>query len=165
MKTQKSKRLLSLFLAALMCVTTLVGFGTTAYAAEETDEVYLISFPRDGDANYGGEWGHSSLSFMNGWSTSNARYTTVRAMGRMRAISVTALNPASRRNRATVSRKRARIFGTIIPRPTITPFRPMILNCLSAVSFSTVIRIRFPRAGVRRMRAATSWLTPLPHSF
>lgn len=81
MKTQKSKRLLSLFLAALMCVTTLVGFGTTAYAAEETDEVYLISFPRDGDANYGGEWGHSSLSFMNGWSTSNARYTTVRAMG------------------------------------------------------------------------------------
>lgn len=81
MKMQKSKRLLSLFLAALMCVTTLVGFGTTAYAAEETDEVYLISFPRDGDANYGGEWGHSNLSFMNGWSTSNARYTTVRAMG------------------------------------------------------------------------------------
>lgn len=81
MKTQKSKRLLSLFLAALMCVTTLVGFGTTAYAAEETDEVYLISFPRDGDANYGGEWGHSSLSFMNGWSTSNARYSTVCAMG------------------------------------------------------------------------------------
>lgn len=81
MKTQKSKRLLSLFLAALMCVTTLVGFGTTAYAAEETDEVYLISFPRDGDANYGGEWGHGSLSFINGWSTSNARYTTVRAMG------------------------------------------------------------------------------------
>lgn len=81
MKAQKSKRLLSLFLAALMCVITLVGFGTTAYAAEETDEVYLISFPRDGDANYGGEWGHSSLSFMNGWSTSNARYTTVCAMG------------------------------------------------------------------------------------
>lgn len=63
-----------------MCVTTFVGFGTTAYAAEETDEVYLISFPRDGDANYGGGWGHSNLSFMNGWSTSNARYTTVRAM-------------------------------------------------------------------------------------
>ena len=81
MKMQKSRRLLSLFLAALMCVTTLVGFGTTAYAAEETDEVCLVSFPRDGDANYGGEWGHSSFSFMNGWSTSNSRYTTVRAMG------------------------------------------------------------------------------------
>lgn len=28
-----------------MCVTIFAGFGTTAYAAEETDEVYLISFP------------------------------------------------------------------------------------------------------------------------
>lgn len=54
---------MSLFLAAAMCVTTLAGFGTTAYAAEETDEVYLVSFPRDGDANYGGEWGHRQLQF------------------------------------------------------------------------------------------------------
>lgn len=52
-----------------------------AFAAEETDEVYLISYPRDGDANYGGEWGHDSLSFMNGWSTATSRFTTIRAMG------------------------------------------------------------------------------------
>ena len=81
MKMQKAKRFMSLFLAALMCVTTLVGFGTTAYAAEETDEVYLISFPRDGDANYTGEWGHGSHTFMNGWSSGTSRFTTVRAMG------------------------------------------------------------------------------------
>lgn len=81
MKTQKFKRTLSLFLAMLMCVTTLFGIGTTAFAAEETDEVYLISYPRDGDANYGGEWGHNSLSFMNGWSTATSRFTTIRAMG------------------------------------------------------------------------------------
>ena len=81
MKTQKFKRTLSLFLAMLMCVTTLFGMGTTAFAAEETDEVYLISYPRDGDANYGGEWGHDSLSFMNGWSTAASRFTTIRAMG------------------------------------------------------------------------------------
>ena len=49
MKMQKAKRFMSLFLAALMCVTTLVGFGTTANAAEETDDVYLVSFPRSGD--------------------------------------------------------------------------------------------------------------------
>lgn len=81
MKTLKLKKIMSLFLAALMCVTTLAGFGTTAYAAEETDEVYLVSFPRDGDANYGGEWGHGSHTFMNGWSSGSSRYTTVRAMG------------------------------------------------------------------------------------
>lgn len=81
MKTLKLKKIMSLFLAALMCVTTLAGFGTTAYAAEETDEVYLVSFPRDGDANYGGEWGHGSYNFMNGWSCGSSRYTTVRAMG------------------------------------------------------------------------------------
>ena len=81
MKTQKFKRTLSLFLAMLMCVTTLFGMGTTAFAAEETDEVYLISYPRDGDANYGGEWGHDSLNFMNGWSTATSRFMTIRAMG------------------------------------------------------------------------------------
>lgn len=81
MKTQKIKKCMSLFLAALMCVTTLFGVGTTAYAAEETDEVCLVSFPRDGDANYGGEWGHGSFNFMNGWYAQTSRYTTVRAMG------------------------------------------------------------------------------------
>lgn len=81
MKIKKPKRIMSLFLAALMCVTSLVGIGTTAYAAEETDDVYLISYPRDGDSNYNAEWGHGSLTFMNGWKTGTSRYTTVRAMG------------------------------------------------------------------------------------
>ena len=81
MKTQKIKKLMSLFLATLMCVTTFAGFGTTAHAAEETENVYLVSFPRSGDENYGAEWGHGSHSFMNGWSSGTSRYTTVRAMG------------------------------------------------------------------------------------
>ena len=80
MKTQKFKRTLSVFLALWSC-SKMFGMGTTAFAAEETDEVYLISYPRDGDANYGGEWGHNSLSFMNGWSTATSRFTTIRAMG------------------------------------------------------------------------------------
>ena len=81
MKTKKVKKFMSLFLAALMCITTLTGFATTAYAAEETDEVYLVSFPRDGDLGYGGEWGHGAFDFMNGWFSGVSRYTTVRAMG------------------------------------------------------------------------------------
>ena len=43
MKTLKIKKFMSLFLAALMCVTTLAGFGTTAYAAEA-----LFPFPVTG---------------------------------------------------------------------------------------------------------------------
>ena len=41
MKTQKFKRTVSLLLAMLMCVTTLFGMGTTAFAAEETE--YILS--------------------------------------------------------------------------------------------------------------------------
>ena len=114
MKTQKIKKFMSLFLAALMCVITLCGFRTTAYAAEETDEVCLVSFPRDGDANYGDEWGHSSFQFMNGCLRA-VHDIPPALLVRMTAMSVTALNPAFRRNRATVSRKRARIFGIIPP--------------------------------------------------
>lgn len=61
MKTQKLKRMMSLFLAALICVTTLVGFGTTAYAAEETDEVCLVSFPRDGTPTTAANGGTAAL--------------------------------------------------------------------------------------------------------
>lgn len=82
MNTTIQKRGLSLLLAVVMCLASFVGIGTTtAYAAEETDEVCLVSFPRDGDANYSGEWGHDSHAFMNGWSVQKSRYTSVYAMG------------------------------------------------------------------------------------
>lgn len=55
----KFKRVTSLFLATLMCVTTFAGIGsTTAYAASgEKADVYMVDFPRDGDANYDGGMG------------------------------------------------------------------------------------------------------------
>lgn len=82
MNTTIQKRGVSLLLAVVMCLASFLGIGaTTAYAAEETDEVCLVSFPRDGDANYGGEWGHDSHEFMNGWSAQKSRYTSVYAMG------------------------------------------------------------------------------------
>lgn len=82
MNTTIQKRGISLLLAVIMCLSSFVGIGTTtAYAAEETDEVCLVSFPRDGDANYGAEWGHDSHEFMNGWSAQKSRYTTVYSMG------------------------------------------------------------------------------------
>ena len=45
MKIKKPKRIMSLFLAALMCVTSLVGIGTTAYAAEETPNGDTAALP------------------------------------------------------------------------------------------------------------------------
>ena len=165
MKTQKFKRTLSLFLAMLMCVTTLFGMGTTAFAAEETDEVYLISYPRDGDANYGGEWGHDSLSFMNGWSTATSRFTTIRAMGSYEGNICYCIEPGVSQQTGNSFMKKGEDFGTTIRRFTTARFRPMILSCSSAVSFSTAIRGRSRPLGVRRTRAATSWLMRSPRSF
>ena len=83
MKKKLFKRGVAGLLSLVMCLTALVGFGTTtAFAAGEQAEVYLISFPRSGDANldYSGSWGHSNLQYMNGWFSGNSKYTTIRAM-------------------------------------------------------------------------------------
>lgn len=82
MKTKIFKKGTSLLLAAVMSVSTFFGIGTTtAFAAGEQSDVYMVSFPRDGDANYGGEWGHDNLTYMNGWSSGKSRYSNVRAIG------------------------------------------------------------------------------------
>ena len=70
-------------LSLVMCLSAFIGLGTTtAFAAGEQAEVYLISFPRSGDANldYSGTWGHSNLHYMNGWFSGESKYTTIRAM-------------------------------------------------------------------------------------
>lgn len=71
----------SALLALVMCLSAFIGIGsTTAYAAGEKAEAFLVSFPRDGDSNYSGSWGHDSLTYMNGWKASSSRYTTIYAM-------------------------------------------------------------------------------------
>ena len=70
MKTKFIKRGMSGLMAVLMAVTAFVGLGTTtAFAASETAESYMVSYPRDGDANqvYGEDgWGHTAKTYMNG---------------------------------------------------------------------------------------------------
>ena len=81
MKTSIFRKGASLFMAMLMCLTAFLGIGaTTAYAAGEQAQVYLVSFPRDGDANYGGDWGNDSLTLMNGWKIFASDVVTLRAM-------------------------------------------------------------------------------------
>lgn len=81
MKKNLFKRGMAGLLSLVMCLTALVGIGTTtAYAAGERAEVYLVSFPRSGDANidYSGTWGHPNLRYMNGWHSGESKYTTIR---------------------------------------------------------------------------------------
>ena len=82
MKKNIFKRGASALLAVVMCLTTLVGIGgMTAYAAGTESTAVMIGFPRDGDNNYNGTWGHGYLSFMNGWSASATNYTLVYGVG------------------------------------------------------------------------------------
>ena len=73
------KRSTSLFLAVLMCFSSLIGVAATAYAATKQD-VYIIDLPRGKETNKE-HWGHPAYDLMNGWSTFNTDYVTVKAIG------------------------------------------------------------------------------------
>ena len=79
----KIKKAVSLVLAAVMSLTAFMGIGaTTAFAAVgEKADVYLVDYPRSGDTNNNGEWGHGNLNYMNGWRGLSTKYTGLRAMG------------------------------------------------------------------------------------
>ena len=78
----KFKKVTALFASVLLLLSSFA-FACPTAAAELQEEVYLVPFPRSGDAYYNDKWGHGSHIFMNGWSVGTSRYTTVRAMGSM----------------------------------------------------------------------------------
>lgn len=81
MKKNNFKKGMSAALALVMCLSTFLSFGSlTAFAAGETAEAYFVSFPREGDVNYDGEWGHGSLNFMNGWKGLETKRTNAFAL-------------------------------------------------------------------------------------
>lgn len=72
MKKSIFKRSISLLLALILCVSSFAGLGTTAFAAVgEKANVFIVEFPRGGEANRSG-WGHEALQYMNGWNTGGA---------------------------------------------------------------------------------------------
>lgn len=73
------KRSTSLFLAVLMCFSSFIGVTATAHAATKQD-VYIIDLPRGKETNKE-HWGHPAYELMNGWSTFNTDYVTVKAIG------------------------------------------------------------------------------------
>ena len=80
MKKSVFKRGTAMVMAMVMCLMAFLGSGPlTAHAAGEKAEVYMIGFPRDGEADFNG-WGHPELHYMNGWVTPKSSYTNIRAM-------------------------------------------------------------------------------------
>ena len=121
--TQKVKRALSLFMAAVLCCTALLGLGTTVYAAREQGTVYLIAFPRSGDENYSGAWGHDAAEYMNGWSTGQSRYTSVRAVNSYSGNICYCIEPGVPQETGDITKNGARIFGRHIRQRTIRRFQ------------------------------------------
>ena len=83
MKVKMFKKATSVLLAAIMCLSAFIGLGTTPVLAAETvtDEVVMFSFPREGDSNFGANWGHGELHYMNGWFASSSKKITVYTIG------------------------------------------------------------------------------------
>lgn len=83
MKKNLFRKGMSALLAVMMCLSAFIGMGTTtALAAEaETDEVVMMSFPREGDDNYSANWGHGELHYMNGWFANESKKITVYTIG------------------------------------------------------------------------------------
>ena len=76
---KKFKRILSLLLAVLTCVTAVFSISFTAFAASK-QEVFLIDLPRGDETNKSG-WGHAAKNYLNGWYTNESDGTTVKAIG------------------------------------------------------------------------------------
>ena len=79
----KIKRAVSFVMATVLSLSAFMSIGTsTAFAASgEKTKVYMVDFPRDGDANYDGVWGHSNLTLKNGWHTGSSTHTDLKAIG------------------------------------------------------------------------------------
>ncbi len=79
----KIKRAVSFVMATVLSLTAFMGVGAnTAFAAAgEKTNVYMVDFPRDGDANYDGVWGYNNLTLKNGWHTGSATHTNLKAIG------------------------------------------------------------------------------------
>ena len=145
----KFKKAVSLMLAAVMSLTAFMGIGaTTAFAAVgEKADVYLVDYPRSGDTNNNGEWGHGNLNYMNGWKGLSTKYTGLRAMGSYSGNIAYCIEPGTgQRTGDTLTEKDENFFNNISPNGTISA-------CLSVVSCSTATVEVFRQAGSRRMKA------------
>lgn len=162
----KFKRVTSLFLATLMCVTTFAGIGsTTAYAASgEKADVYMVDFPRDGDANYDGVWGHSNLTLKNGWHTGRSNFTNLKAIGSYSGNVAYCIEPGiSLKVGQTMNKYDENYLITLHPMG-LFPEMKSVFSLVVFYSMATVGQSRH-LGGHRMKRQQTALHRLMPHSF
>ena len=155
------KRGMSGLLAVLMAFTVLAGFGTTmAFAASETAESYMISFPRDGDAAqiYSEDaWGHSAKTYMNGWATGSSNYTTLHCMDSFDGKVCYCIEPGLSRNVGDTYHGFGEDFWDNYPSQYNNTIEPDDIKLL----LGRIMQYGYPPRGDRRMiPMRISWPTP-----
>ena len=153
MKKNFFKRGMAGLLSLVMCLTALVGIGTTtAYAAGERAEVYLVSFPRSGDANidYSGTWGHPNLRYMNGWHSGESKYTTIRAMHSYDGNICYCIEPGVQQDTGDTYASKDETFWDNLPSDINSTISPYDISYSSGVLCNTVTRDPSAPRGVHR---------------
>ena len=159
------RRSISGLLALLICFTTILSSGVTAFAASssgETAKSYSVAFPRDGDANLdtSGTWGHDELHYMNGWTSGEKTWmTTLHTIGDFNGPACYCIEPGVPRLLERTYARYGEDYWNIPPSAT-APSTPIPSRPCWGGSCSTAIRGTCPLAGVlRMMRMPISWLT------
>lgn len=144
MKSNIIKRGVAGLLSLVMCISTFVGIGTTtAFAAGEQAEVYLVSFPRSGDTNldYSGTWGHPNLHYMNGWNSGESKFTIVRAMHSYDGNICYCIEPGAQQDTGDKYTSKDETFWDNLPsdfNSTISPYDMKLL--IGRIIYSTYLR-------------------------
>lgn len=162
----KIKRAVSFVMATVLSLSAFMSIGTsTAFAASgEKTNVYMVDFPRDGDANYDGVWGHSNLTLKNGWHTGSSTHTNLKAIGSYSGNIAYCIEPGVSLSSGQSMNKYDENYLTISQQTELSP--AMKSDSLSVVSCSTAIEERFQQAGGRRTKVRqTVLLTLMQHSF
>ena len=160
------RRSISGLMALLICFTTILGGGITAFAASSSGEVaksYSIGFPRSGDANldYSGTWGHDELHYMNGWTSGEATWmTTLHTIGSFDGPACYCIEPGFPVCWRKPIQDTARIIGRTIHLITTVRLMPIPSRHCWAESCSMAIRVTCPSTGAHRMKPMpTKWRT------
>ena len=162
----KIKRAVSFVMATVLSLSAFMSIGTsTAFAASgEKTNVYMVDFPRDGDANYDGVWGHSNLTLKNGWHTGSSTHTNLKAIGSYSGNIAYCIEPGvSLSSGQSMNKYDENYFNNITANGVISgdEIRLFIGRILQYA-----IEERFQQAGGRRTKVRqTVLLTLMQHSF